>query len=337
ANKERIAANLGAFVQGEFFAAERVLKVIREFDPAAKIAGWFANQANAERFGDLALNAFAYGLNALDDDEVKNYLRRMVAAHLGRFDLAQLVGNILDVLTLDQRHQALLDQLLEAIGAALDKPPVRERIEQLLAEQLPLYFERLKLAGGRLAAEKIVAGVLQLLQEISADPQHPLRLDFNRMVAELIDKLKHDPASRFRIEQFQQQLAVDPRLAEYLHGLWQDLRQWLQQDLRRPDSSVRARIVAVTHHLAQGLQDDQPMRDWINGQIEQAAPALIERYRPRVGAFIADRMRDWKDEEIVDKLELNIGRDLQFIRVNGTLVGGMVGLLIHVFSQWAGV
>lgn len=336
ANKERIAANLGDFVQGEFFATERVLGVIREFDPAAKVAAWFAQDVNAERFGELAVRGFSYALQALNDDEVRNYLRRAVATHIGRFDLAQLAGSVLDVLTLDDRHQALLDQMLEGIAAALAKPEVRERIERMLAKELPLYFERLKMAGGRLAAEKIVAGILQLLQEINADPQHQMRADFNRMVAKLIVKLKSDPAYRFRIEQFQQQLAADPRLSDYLHGLWQDLRQWLQDDLQRADSSVRAKVVAVTHRLALTLRDDRAMQQWINAQILQAAPPLIEEYRPRIGSFIAAKMREWKDEEIVDKLELNIGRDLQFIRLNGTLVGGMVGLLIHVFSNWLG-
>lgn len=336
ANKDRIAANLGQFVQGEFFATERVLHVIREFDPAGKIAAWFVQQANAERFGAIALRGFGYALDALGDDAVRHYLRRAVAAHVARFDLAQLAGSLLDLLTLDDRHQALLDQLLEAIEAALAKPEVRTRIELMLAHQMPLYFERLKLAGGRIAAEKIAAGVLQLLQEINLDPQHQLRQDFNRMVANLIRKLKSDPAYRFRVEQFQQQLAADPRLAEYLHGLWQDLRRWLQQDLRRADSSVRARIVAVTRHLALTLRDDHAMRAWINTRILLAAPPLIEEYRPRIGHFIATKMREWKDDEIVDKLELNIGRDLQFIRLNGTLVGGMVGLLIYLCSQWLG-
>ena len=336
ANKDRIATNLGAFIQGEFFATERVLHVIREFDPAGKIAGWFAQEANARRFGDIVVRGFAYALNALGDDEVRHYLRRAVSANMARFDLAQLAGNVLDVLTLDNRHQALLDQLLEGIEAALAKPEVRERIEVMLANELPLYFERLKLAGGRIAAEKIAAGILQLLQEISADPQHQLRLDFNRMVANLIEKLKNDPAYRFRIEQFQQQLAADPRLSDYLHGLWQDFRRWLQQDLERADSSARAKVVALTRHLALTLRDDGAMREWINAQIMLAAPPLVEEYRPRVGSFIAAKMREWKDEEIVDKLELNIGRDLQFIRLNGTLVGGLVGLLIHLFTQWLG-
>jgi uncharacterized membrane-anchored protein YjiN (DUF445 family) len=336
ANKDRIATNLGDFVQGEFFATERVLHVIREFDPAGKIAAWFAQEANAQRFGEITLRGFSYALNALGDEQVKNYLRRAVAAHLARFDLAQLAGNLLDLLTLDDRHQALLDQLLEAIEATLAKPEVRERIERMLANEMPLYFERLKMAGGRLAAEKIAAGILQLLQEINLDAQHPLREDFNRMVANLIQKLKSDPAYRFRIGQFQQQLAADPRLADYLHGLLQDFRQWLQQDLARADSSLRTKLVAVTHQLALNLRDDLAMRQWINGQILLAAPPLIEAYRPRVGGFIAAKMREWKDEEIVDKLELNIGRDLQFIRLNGTLVGGMVGLLIHVCSKWLG-
>lgn len=336
ANKERIAANLGAFVQGEFFATERVLHVIREFDPAARIADWFAQETNARRFGDLAVRGFSYALNALDEDEVRNYLRRTVTAHIAHFDLAQLAGSVLDMLTLDDRHQALLDQLLEGVEATLAKPDVIERIEQMLAKELPLYFARLKMAGGRIAAEKIVAGILQLLQEINADPQHPLRLDFSRMVANLIVKLKNDPDYRFRIEQFQQQLAADVRLSDYLHGLWQDFRQWLQHDLHSPDSSMRTKVATVTQRLAQALRDDRALQQWINAQIIQAAPSLIEQYRPRIGSFITAKMREWKDDEIVDKLELNIGRDLQFIRLNGTLVGGLVGLLIHVFSQWVG-
>lgn len=336
ANKERIAANLGQFVQGEFFATERVLHVIREFDPAARIAAWFAQETNAGRFGDLAVRGFSYALNALDEGEVRNYLQRTVIAHIARFDLAQLAGSVLDLLTLDGRHQALLDRLLEGVEATLAKPDVLERIEQMLANELPLYFARLKMAGGRIAAERIVAGILQLLQEINADPQHPLRLDFSRMVANLIVKLKSDPDYRFRIEQFQQQLAADARLSDYLHGLWQDFRQWLQHDLQRADSSVRTKVAAVTHRLAQALRDDRAMQQWINAQIIQAAPPLIEEYRPRIGSFITAKMREWKDDEIVDKLELSFGRDLQFIRLNGTLVGGIVGLLIHFFSQWLG-
>ncbi|MGB7480114.1 MAG: DUF445 domain-containing protein [Burkholderiaceae bacterium] len=336
ANKDRIATNLGAFVQGEFFATERVLAVIREFDPAARAAGWFAQEANAERFGELAARTLSYALEALDDEEVRNYFHRAVAAHIGRFDLARLAGSLLDALTADGRHQALLDRLLEAIEAALARPDVRERMERMLADELPLYFERLKQAGGRIAAERVVAGILRLLQEINADPEHALRHDFNRMVAGLIEKLKSDPAWRFRIEQFQRQLADDPRLSDYLNGLWQDLRQWLAADLERADSSVRARAAGAAHRLALTLREDGAMQQWINDRILQAAPALIEEYRPRLGNFIAAKVGEWKDEEIVDKLEQNIGRDLQFIRVNGTLVGGCVGLLIHLARQWLG-
>ena len=336
ANRERIASNLGAFVQGEFFATERVLAVIRQFDPAGRAAIWFARKENAERFGELAERTLSYALEALDEEEVRRYFHRAAAAQIGRFDLVRLAGSLLAVLTADGRHQALLDRLLEMIEAGLARPDVRERMERMLADELPLYFDRLKMAGGRIAAERIVAGILRLLHEINADAGHALRHDFNRMVAGLIDKLQSDPDWRLRIEQFQRQLADDPRLADYLNGLWRDLRQWLAADLRRPDSSVRARAAGAAHRLALTLRDDGAMRQWINDRILQAAPALIDEYRPRLGGFIAAKVAEWKDEEIVDKLEQNIGRDLQFIRVNGTLVGGCVGLLIHLARQWLG-
>jgi len=336
ANRERIASNLGAFVQGEFFATERVLAVIRQFDPAGRAAAWFARQENADRFGELAVRTLSWALEALDEEQVREYFQRAAAARIGRFDLARLAGSLLAALTADGRHQALLDHLLEMIEAGLARPETRERMERMLADELPLYFDRLKLAGGRIAAERIVAAILRLLHEVNGDAGHALRHDFQRMIAALIEKLQSDPDWRLRIEQFQRQLAEDPCVADYLNGLWRDLRQWLAADLRRPDSSVRARAAGAVHRLALTLRDDGAMRQWINDCILQAAPALIDEYRPRLGGFIAARVAEWKDEEIVDKLEQNIGRDLQFIRVNGTLVGGCVGLLIYLARQWLG-
>jgi uncharacterized membrane-anchored protein YjiN (DUF445 family) len=336
ANKDRIANNLGAFVQGEFFATERVLQVIRTFDPAAALARWFMQPAHAERLGAWLVRSFAYALDALDDRQVQRYLRRAVMAQIERIDLAQLAGQLLDLLTLDNRHQALLDQVLAGIEATLAKPEVRARIEQMLAHEMPLYFERLKLAGGRIAAEKIVTGILELLHEVNADPRHALRHDFDQMLANLVQKLQQDPAYRYRIERFQRRLAADPRLSAYLGGLWRDLRAWLREDLRCVDSRIGARIAGLAQQFAQTLHADSAMQQWINQQILQAAPALVETWRPRLGDFIAAKMREWKDDEIVDKLELNIGRDLQFIRLNGTLVGGLVGLAIHLARGWLG-
>lgn len=335
-NKDRIANNLGQFVQTEFFATERVLNVIQSFDPAARIAAWFAETRHAERSSGLLVRAALMLLDAFDDRAVREYLQRAVASQFEKIDLARLAGDLLDMLTMDGRHQALLDQFLTGVEEALAKPEVRERIQILLAQEMPLYFERLKQVGGRVATDKIVAGVLELLREVNADPQHPLRNDFDRMVARLIVRLKSDPEYRYRIAQFQQQLAADPRLSEYVQSLWQDLQHWLRRDLLSTDSSLRANILQITQRLARTLRDDAAMQQWINAQILKATPALVEEYRPKIGDFIAAKMREWKDDEIVNKLELNIGRDLQFIRLNGTLVGGMVGLLIYLASGWLG-
>ncbi|MEO7031718.1 MAG: DUF445 family protein, partial [Herbaspirillum sp.] len=118
--------------------------------------------------------------------------------------------------------------------------------------------------------------------------------------------------------------------------LWQDLQNWLRRDLLSTDSKMRANILQITQRLGRTLRDDHAMQEWINAQILKTIPALVEEYRPMIGNFIAAKMREWKDDEIVNKLELNIGRDLQFIRLNGTLVGGMVGLLIYLASGWLG-
>ena len=160
-----------------------------------------------------------------------------------------------------------------------------------------------------------------------------MRARFDHYVADFIEKLKNDPEFRVKGEQVRMQLIEHPAIAGYLQGLWDDLIDWLQDDLGKDDSSIRRRLIRLTQGLGAALAADAPMRQWINDQIEEVAPPVIERYRGQVGDYIAERVEAWNTDELVEQLEKNVGRDLQFIRINGTLVGGLVGLIIHTVTQ----
>ena len=187
------------------------------------------------------------------------------------------------------------------------------------------------------ATRKIVAAVVHTLGEIAAEPEHPLRLRFDAYMAGFVERLKSDPEFHRRGEAIRAELQAHPALGDYLHGLWSELLAWLHDDLAKSDSSIRQRLVAMAGALGTRLSADEAMRRWINEQIVDAAPRAIERYREDIRRYIVERVADWNTDEMTVELEHNIGRDLQFIRVNGTLVGGLVGLLIHTATQlWKG-
>lgn len=329
ANKARIAANLGDFVQGEFFATQRILSVVEALRPAEKAADWLSQQQNARELADLAVRGLPYLLGQIDTPQARAYVRERVAEHAEKADLAGWIAALLETAVSGQRHQAVLDQVIEGISSMLERPHVREQVEQMLAEALPLYFETLKLVGGKIAAERIVQSLRKLFDDIIANPDHELRHRFTDALTVFIDRLRHDPAYCEGIAAYVGDTLRSPAFAARVDGLVGDVVAWVRGDLRQPQSRIHDIVTTMILRLGATMAQDAEMRRWIDERIMQAAPAVIARYRPRISAFISHKMMEWKDEEIVDKMELNIGRDLQFIRLNGTIVGGLAGLLIY--------
>jgi uncharacterized membrane-anchored protein YjiN (DUF445 family) len=197
-----------------------------------------------------------------------------------------------------------------------------------------LRFVGLDNVAGRYATEKMVAGVVRLVGEMGADPGHPLRTRFDAFVSEYVERLKDDPEVRLKVEASREELLAHPALPSYLHGLWSDTIAWVQHDLGSGSSTIREQAMLGTRWLGETLLADDAMRGWINEQVRIATPRWIERYREDIRRYIVARVGDWNAAEMTRELERNIGRDLQFIRINGTLVGGLVGLAIYSATRW---
>ena len=334
ANKDRIGANLAGFICNNFLSTAQVLSKLREFDAAARLADWLTSPAHARTLGDHAVTVARYGLSALDDTRVRDFLGRAVTAGLAQIDLSRLLGQALDALTAGGRHQALLDDVLEQVAALIEGEELQGRITEAIAREIKtLRYVGLDQVAARAATRKIVAAVAHTLGELAAEPSHPLRQRFDAFVDDFVLRLKHDPEFQARGEQIRAELQAHPALAEYTHGLWDELLAWLHTDLAREDSGIRQRVVMMAGSLGARLQRDEPIRRWFNEQVEAAAPAAIERYREDIRRYIVQRVEEWNADEMTAELERNIGRDLQFIRVNGTLVGGMVGLAIYSLTR----
>jgi uncharacterized membrane-anchored protein YjiN (DUF445 family) len=334
-NKARIGRELADFICGNFLSTPQVLDKLRTFDPAAQVARWLSDERHADRLAGYAMSAARFALVSFDDERVRGFVGGAMLQQLRRLDVSQIAGQVLDVVTAQGRHQALLDDVLRQVARVMNDPEVQARVADAIAVEVKvLRYVGLDQMAGTLAARKMVAGIGRLIGEMGEDPAHELRLRFDRTMATYVDRLKHDPAVRERAEALKQQVLQDPALAGFLQGLWGDVVGWLRSDLDSPRSVLHARAAELARTMGTRLAEDRAMQQWLNEQVLAAAPQAIDRYREDIRRYIASRVDAWDTAEMTDELERNIGRDLQFVRINGTLVGGLIGLAIYTATRW---
>lgn len=334
-NKDRIGQNLANFICANFLSTEQVLHKLAHFDAGGRLAAWLSQPRHAEQVTAHLSSALRYALGALDDERVQHFFRTTVLDHLARADVSKLAGQWLDLLTADRRHQAVLDSLLRKLSSVLNDEGLQESVAEAIASEVKyLRFVGLDNVAGRYATSKMVAGIIRLVGEMADDPEHPLRLQFDEFVADFVTRLQDDDDLRAKVESIKHDLLTNPALSAYLQEVWGQLLASMQADLARENSTIRSRVLLAMQTVADKLGADPAMQSWINEQLMTAAPRWIERYREDIRLYIIARVGEWNAQEMTNELERNIGRDLQFIRINGTLVGGMVGLSIHAATQW---
>ncbi len=333
--KDRIGQALAGFLGTHFLATDLVLARLRELDAAGRLARWLARPEQAARVARQLGDAGAWAVQALDDARVHRFVTELARRGLHQVDVGLLSGQLLQALTLERRHQELLDGVLAQLARLLGDEAVQESISETIARELrALRLLRLDQVAARLATRKVIVIIARMLIEMAEDPQHHLRLRFDATVARWAERLQVDDAVRQRAERLRDALLVHPALARYVHQLWSELLAWLQADLGQEESWLRERLAAALQALGERMADDAELRAWIDGELQAALPGLIERHRGAVLDYVEARVQAWDAHELSRELERQVGRDLQFIRINGTLVGGLVGLLIHTVTRW---
>jgi uncharacterized membrane-anchored protein YjiN (DUF445 family) len=330
-NKARIAQGLSQFIQENFLSAAAVVARIAAFRPAQTLCDWLLKPQNAETLAGYFARLVAYALTAIDDNRVRAFLQRTVSERLKQTDVASVVAQILDLLTESQRHHALLDEALAGLDELLAREETKRFIAAEIAKNAPLlkYFsDLLHLKLDDRAALKVVEVALRKISEVRHDRDHELRKRFDAFVLDFIHKLKTDEATREKVQRMRDEALANPALAGYIGGLWEEFRAWLPDNLH-PKLGSLIRTVAAT------LDADPAIRQWIDEQILTALPPLVEEHRAKFGRFIEDQIMSWQEEKLVAELERNIGPDLQYIRINGTVVGAAAGLLIAAVTQLA--
>jgi uncharacterized membrane-anchored protein YjiN (DUF445 family) len=270
-------------------------------------------------------------VQVLRDEEIQEIIESSVVSRVRKTQVAPLMGNVLSLVTADNRHQELLDSAIRLFERLFDEN--REALRAKISRETPWWMPT---AVDDQIYQKLVRSVEKTLHEVTSDPEHPLRHRFNEAVGEFVERLKSSPEMIARGEDLKEEVLRHPAVREYSGSLWADVKGSVLRHSADPQSEFRRRVGHAVTRFGASLQEDGELLEKVNGWVEQAVLYVVDQYRHEVAALIETTVAAWDPEDTTQKIELQIGRDLQYIRINGTLVGGLVGLLIYTFARLFG-
>lgn len=343
-NKDRIADNLAAFIRDNFLSVEIMMEKVRSFHPGQRIAGWLNQREKADFMADKLIGLLRGGLEFINDERVGNLLRREVSQRLQDVDLGNYIGQLMDVLTQNSQHQAMLDEGLRRISTLLDNPETQKTMSSMIIEVSRREYPKLiKMLGmmidteefGMKVSASLVVSIQNWLHDIGDDPSHPRRKQFDQFVENFVERMKNDPSYHQKITQWKQQMLAAPVVMHYVEGLWSQFKEWLIRDISSEDSQLRTRLAHSLRLLGRWMAENPEFCESINDHMTDSVNVMSGDLRDTISHHIANTVRQWDDVALVRELELSVGKDLQFIRINGTLVGGFIGVVLHALVEVA--
>jgi uncharacterized membrane-anchored protein YjiN (DUF445 family) len=322
--KDQIGRSLGEFVEGNFLTHDVLAERLSHARVGERLGMWLRRPANAARAGEAVADVLKGTLEVLDDKQVQEGLERVVRARIDATPAAPLVGRIIEVSVEGGHHQRLLDAVLVGLRGFLDdnRTTFRRRLEQESPWWVPEPID------DRIF-KKIYTAVERFMDELAADPDHEVRRTIDARVARFAERLQHDPALLAKGEELKNELLEHPEVRAWLESLWLSLKEGMVTAADDPSSELRVRLLTGLQHIGKRLASEPELRRKVDGWVERAVGYLVEHYRSEVSDLIATTVERWDTETTARKVELQVGRDLQFIRINGTLVGGIAGVMIH--------
>ncbi|MBL8979147.1 MAG: DUF445 domain-containing protein [Gemmatimonadetes bacterium] len=325
--KERIGRVLGAFVQNHFLTREILAHRLHTMNVAERAARWLSEPDNSRRLARHLAVGVAQAMKSVEDAQVRALIHEAAVSRLQAMQLAPLLGNLLSVVATDQRHQVLLDEALRIAGEALQKN--RDELGRRIKEESPWWVP----SAVDTAFQKKIEGASQrLIEEVKSDPYHPLRLKFDIAFRQFIERLRSSQEVQARAEALKTDLLAHPAVHEFAGSLWDRARDAAERFTADADDQALEPLARGIGAVGSSLLANPARLAELDEALSTFAAGVLERHRHEVGLLIEDTVRRWDPEVAADRLELAVGRDLQFIRLNGTLVGGLAGLIIYSLS-----
>ncbi|GAW52158.1 uncharacterized protein (Precursor) [Nocardioides sp. PD653-B2] len=325
--KDDLGRGLEEFVGENFLQEDIIRERVSSATISLRVGRWLAVPEHARRAVDEAAEVASLALNRVRDDHIEGLIRDALVPRFREEPISPLLGSLLEETVRDDLHHGLVDLGFEELYRWLVANP--ETVAEVLGDRAPWWAPtRLNDA----VISRVHRELLRWIVDIREDPRHPARLALDSMLAQLAQDLLHNPDTQERTEALKHRLLDHPQVIASSVSLWNALRRTLQASLVDPEGAVRLRLLAEVSTFADRLLVEEPLRARLDGIASDAAVFAVERYGAEVTTVITHTIERWDGREAARRIELHVGRDLQFIRINGTIVGGLVGVLIHAFS-----
>lgn len=331
-NQDRIADNLGAFIEENFLAAEPVRQKLQEVDFAEEMIKWLNDRGRSEALARFVARLAPQMLHAVEETGLKTFATERVGTQLKQTDMSPVVMEILGGLTKDGRHQKLMDELVDTLHRFLSNEAAIEAIRKRVAEEMPSALIIFR------ADEAILRRILKtagaLLEEVKADKDHELRAEFESFFKKYVTRLKRSKRFAKRIETMKTQLLDRPEVAGMADQLWRTLVEFVETDIEAEESILITRLTDMLVDVADNLKGEAKLRGDINAGMVSALTTFVGAQKHNLSRFVAEQVKSWDFAQLTLLIEANIGKDLQYIRFNGMIIGGMAGVVLFLIETF---
>src|SRR5262249_9818692 len=326
--KDQLGEGLGTFVRENFLSPSVVETKLRDAQVPGRLGKWLSEPAHAARVASETATVLRVLVELLRDEDVQQVIDRMIVRRIAEPQWGPPVGRVLSTLLAENRQEALIQLLADrAFQWSLNAGEVIQRVvERDSPSWSPRFIDHL--VGDRIHRE-----LMDFTDKVRRNPDHELRRSATRFLFEFADDLQHDPETIARAEAVKEQLMARDEIATAAATAWKTLKRLVLEGVDDPSSTLRTRIADTVVRIGESLRDDAELRDKVDNWFVRAAQHLVSEYGVEITAIITDTIERWDAEEASRRIELHVGRDLQFIRINGTVVGALAGLVIYAIAQ----
>jgi uncharacterized membrane-anchored protein YjiN (DUF445 family) len=329
-NKDRIGDTLALFLKDNFLTPSVVARRMKSLDVAGAIGRFLSQPKGGEgRLRRGGSRLLADILEALDQEHLGGMVKAAVAERMRRIEIAPLLGQTLEAAITEERHVPLVDGIVTWAGRTID---ANEDMIRAMVHKRAGWILRLAGLDEKLS-DAIVDGLRKLTIDMAVDPHHPLRAKAEEGLARVAAGLRSDPELQAKVEAWKNEAIENPAVADWLGGIWERSRAGLLKGARDPDAALAGKFGDALRQLGETLQHEPRLKAAINQFARRATIGMVATYGDGIVTLVSDTVRGWDARTVSDRLEGAVGRDLQYIRINGTLVGGLVGLVIHAIEM----
>src|SRR5262245_29326464 len=326
-NQGRIADKLGEFIEVHFLEAGPVEAKLRQVDFGSFVADWLRDRKKSDDLARFALRLLPEAFSATESSGLMTFITRRITAQLLSVDLAPLAAGTLRAFVEEGRHQALLDDLLRVVHETITTKETMAMLRAKIRDELPTLLNLYR--ADKFLLNKIVVSAGAFFEEIRSDPKHPFRGEFDRMVLTFVDRLAGDPNYAERIEGLKRDLLARPELSDLARTIWSNTRDFIEHSASGETQVLQRHLAGMLVAAGEALAGDAELRAEINVGLIAVLRSFIADQKSGVSTFISDQVKSWDMSQLISLIEINIGRDLQYIRFNGSLIGGLAGLALY--------